>query len=83
MIATKAFAWGTPVVAFQSAALAKIVENGRFGFLVDRAEEMAEATPAASALNPDLCRTVARVCFSSQEMIRHHFQSYSGLLHGG
>lgn len=83
LVAMEALACGTPVIAFPSGALAGIVEDGKTGFLVQNAGEMAEAIEAAGSLDPDACRRAARSRFSSDRMIRQYFDLYRGLVSGG
>src|SRR5205823_4666545 len=64
LVAMEALACGTPVVAFPAGALADIVEPGVTGFLVNDAQEMAEAIAAAETIDPERCRAAARERFS-------------------
>jgi glycosyltransferase involved in cell wall biosynthesis len=79
LVAMEALACGTPVVAFRAGALPEIVAHGRTGFLVDNAEEMAEAICAADALGGDSCRRVARTRFSRETMIAAYLDRYARL----
>src|SRR5581483_1045601 len=77
LAAMEALAAGTPVIAFPSGALADIVEDGRTGFLVRDAREMADAIGAADTLDPDACRDAARRRFSAERMTGQYLQRYA------
>jgi len=79
LVAMEALACGTPVIAFPSGALAEIVEEGKTGFLVKSAGEMAEAVKAARSLDPDACRRAARGRFSAERMIGRYLDLYRRL----
>lgn len=79
LVAREALAAGTPVVAFPNGALAETVEHGRTGFLVDDVEGMAAAIPDAGALDPAVCRRVAREHFRAEVMIAAYLELYARL----
>jgi CelD/BcsL family acetyltransferase involved in cellulose biosynthesis/glycosyltransferase involved in cell wall biosynthesis len=76
LVAMEAAACGTPVIAFPSGALGEIVEHGITGFLVNTAEEMAQAIRAASFIDPHTCRVRARERFSAQRMTNEYLMLY-------
>jgi glycosyltransferase involved in cell wall biosynthesis len=80
LVAMEALACGTPVVAFRCGALADIVEHEKTGFLVQNAQEMADAIEAAGHLDPDVCRHTARAQFSLDSMTRRYFTLYEQLV---
>ena len=82
LVAMEALACGTPVIAFPSGALADIVEDGKTGFLVRDAREMAEAIPVAKTLDPEVCRRAARERFSAARMIAQYIELYKELQTG-
>jgi glycosyltransferase involved in cell wall biosynthesis len=79
LVAMEALACGTPVIAFPSGALADIVEHGKTGFLVDDANEMAEAIARARSIDPETCRQAARERFSADRMVAQYLQVYQQL----
>jgi glycosyltransferase involved in cell wall biosynthesis len=79
LVAMEALAGGTPVIAFPAGALPEIVEHGRTGFIVRDEREMAEAIHAAAALDPDVCRAVARERFSLERTVERYFALYRKL----
>ena len=76
LVAMEAMAAGTPVVAFRRGALPEIVEDGKTGYLVSDAKEMAEAIPAAAKLSADVCRQTARLRFSADRMFGQYLTLY-------
>jgi len=76
LVAMEALACGTPVVAFPAGALADIVEPGVTGFLVEDAQEMAEAIAAAGTIDPERCREAARARFSLGHMVERYLAVY-------
>ena len=79
LVAMEALACGTPVVAFPAGALADIVEPGVTGFLVNDAQEMAEAIAAAETIDPERCRAAARERFSLDRMLGQYLAVYERL----
>jgi glycosyltransferase involved in cell wall biosynthesis len=79
LVAMEALASGTPVIAFRSGALTEILANGRTGFLVNDAEQMAHTIPRAGAISWDECRRVAEQRFSSDRMAAQYFDLYRSL----
>jgi len=75
LVAMEAMASGTPVVAFPSGALKEIVDHRRTGFLVNDAEEMADAIGECGSIAPQTCRIESEQKFSSVRM----FAEYLGL----
>jgi glycosyltransferase involved in cell wall biosynthesis len=79
LVAMEALACGTPVVAFASGALPEIVQHGVTGFLVRDGAEMAEAISACDAIDPELCRAVARRRFALPAMTASYLDLYARL----
>ncbi len=76
LVAMEAMASGTPVVAFPSGALKEIVTHGRTGFLVNNAEEMADAIVECDSISPQACRAEAEQKFSSERMFAEYLDLY-------
>ncbi len=80
LVAMEALACGTPVIAFPSGALPEIVEDGRTGFVVHSAVEMADAIFAAGHLNPFHCLEAASSRFSLDRMTQSYVKLYRKLI---
>jgi len=79
LVAMEALAAGTPVIAFPAGALPDIIENGRTGFIVRSAREMADAIRRARRLDREECRRAARERFSAEAMIESYISIYRQL----
>lgn len=77
----EALAAGTPVIAYHSAALAGIVNDGVTGFLVDSVAEMAAALARVHTLSPQACREAARRRCPAESMIGRYFELYETMAH--
>jgi glycosyltransferase involved in cell wall biosynthesis len=76
LVAIEALASGTPVVAFPSGALGEIVAHRRTGFLVNDAEEMADAIFECDSISQQVCRTDAEQRYSSARMFAEYLDLY-------
>ncbi len=79
LVAMEALASGTPVIAFPAGALASLIDDGRTGFLVRDAAEMARAIPRAVEIDPAACRRAAEARFSAGAMIARYLEIYERL----
>lgn len=79
LAAMEALACGTPVIAYPSGALPEIVDDGRTGFIVRDAAEMAQAIEACASIDPERCRAVARERFAVEPMTRRYLATYRQL----
>jgi len=80
LTAMEALAAGTPVIAYRSGAIPEIVEDGRTGFLVNNATEMAEAIQHAEEISPAVCCAAAASRFSLQRMIDSYRALYTRIM---
>ena len=80
LVAMEALACGTPVIAFPNGALPQLIKDGRTGFLVSSAQEMAEAIRKLDSISPCECRHQAEQEFSSEKMVGHYFDLYREVL---
>ena len=80
LVSMEALSCGTPVIAMNSGALPHIVEHNKTGFVVNSAEEMADAMGSVSQIDPLVCRRTALERFSSERMISKYVQLYRNLL---
>ncbi len=79
LVAMEALACGTPVIALPSGAIPDIVEDGRTGFLVHDAGEMAARLKRVGEIDPEVCRAVARERFSAEAMVERYWSVYRSL----
>ncbi len=80
LTAMEAMMAGTPVIAYRSGALPGIVEHGRTGFLVNDADEMAEAIRHINDIDPEACRAAAAERFSAARMVERYLALYVDIL---
>ncbi|MBY0508373.1 MAG: glycosyltransferase [Bryobacteraceae bacterium] len=80
LVTMEALASGTPVIAFRAGAIPELVENGKTGFLVDDAEQMAAAIERVDGLQAVDCRKSAETSCSYQSMVKSYLSLYRRLL---
>ena len=80
LVAMEALASGTPVIALRSGALEEIVSDGRTGFLVNSAEQMAEAIARVDSIDPRICRRDAEHRFSAERMATEYLELYQSVV---
>jgi glycosyltransferase involved in cell wall biosynthesis len=76
LVTMEALSSGTPVIAFRAGALPEIIDDGKTGFLVDSAEQMAEAVGQVRQLDRAHCREEAVRRFDSGRMIDDYLALY-------
>ena len=82
LVAREAMAAGAPVIAFRRAALTQLIENGRTGFLVNSAEEMAQAIPRCDMIDRAECQKSARRRFPLRRMTSEYLRRYERMAAG-
>ncbi len=82
LAAREALACGTPVVAFPRGAVPEVVRHGETGYLVQHADELADAIRACQHLDPERCRRLAQQRFSPERMVENYIAAYRGILEG-
>lgn len=83
LVAMEALACGVPVVALRRGALVEIVEQGRTGWVVDRAEELGPALSRLGAIRRSDCRQAAVRRFSIDRMVDGYLMIYAEALKRG
>ncbi len=79
LVAMEAMACGTPVIGFRLGALQDLIDDGRTGFLVESADEMAAAIQACDQLDSVACRATAEARFSIDHMTDKYLDVYERL----
>jgi len=80
LVSMEALACGTPVIAMRSGTLPDIIEHGKTGFLVNSADEMADAIGLVHHVDPATCRRIAIERFSADRMVREYLGLYEQLI---
>jgi len=80
LVAMEALAAGTPVIAFNSGALPEIVEDGKTGYVVSNAREMARALAKVANIKSENCVKSAWRCFSADQMVNRYVRLYARLI---
>ncbi len=80
LVAIESLASGTPVIAWNRAALPEIIEDGRSGFLVNSVSEMVEKISKLSQINRADCRKRVEENFTSEIMTTKYESLYQSLL---
>jgi glycosyltransferase involved in cell wall biosynthesis len=80
LVAMEAMACGTPVIGFRRGAIPEVVIDGETGFVVDDAEEMAEAVWRSGEINPHACRAHVEMNYSAERMADEYEALYERVL---
>ena len=79
LVMPEAMACGTPVIAFSRGSAPEIIMHGRTGFLVDTAEEMADAVAEIPRIDPAVCRADIANRFDARVMAQGYLDVYRRL----
>ncbi|HUN87382.1 MAG TPA: glycosyltransferase [Terriglobales bacterium] len=80
LVAMEAMACGTPVIGFRRGAIPEVIIDRVTGYVVENAEEMAEAVCQAGEINPHACRVHVESNYSAQRMAREYEKLYHVVL---
>jgi glycosyltransferase involved in cell wall biosynthesis len=79
LVAMESLMCGVPVVAFRAGALPEVVDDGRTGFIVDSAGQMAAAVGKIGSISRRHCRDDARQRFDAGRMIQDYVDLYRSM----
>jgi glycosyltransferase involved in cell wall biosynthesis len=80
LVMPEAMACGTPVIAFRRGSAPELIRDGITGFIVDTAEEMADAVARVDTIDPYACRRHVEDRFSASTMAQAYLKVYDWLL---
>ncbi len=80
LVLVEAMACGTPVIVFPRGAAPEIVVDGETGFLVQDADEMAQAVGRIDRIDPAACRRHAEERFGLEPMTNGYLALYERIL---
>ena len=80
LVMTEALGCGTPVIAFNRGSVPEIIEDGKTGFIVERAGQAVEALKRIDLLDRDTCRATFETRFSAAGMAKKYTNLYSKIL---
>lgn len=80
MVAIESMASGTPVIAWNRAAMPEIIEDGISGFLVGSVEEMSQKIAEVDTLSRSQARNRVESKFSSSVMAKNYVSLYEQIL---
>jgi glycosyltransferase involved in cell wall biosynthesis len=82
LVLIEAMACGTPVIAFNRGAVSEIIEHGKTGFIVETADQMAEAVGSLDQIDRLDCRRHVETNFTIEKTAREVKQCYERVLQG-
>lgn len=80
LIMPEAMACGTPVIAFNRAAVSEIVKDGETGFIVNDENEMIEATEKIGQIDRYVCRKHVENIFTIKRMVDEYERLYQKII---
>jgi glycosyltransferase involved in cell wall biosynthesis len=79
LVLAEANAAGVPVIAMDLGSCREVIENGRTGFLVDGADQAAQALERLSEIDRSVCRQRVQRCFSISTMVEAYERVYAAI----
>jgi glycosyltransferase involved in cell wall biosynthesis len=79
LVAMESLMCGVPVIAFAAGALPEVVDDGRTGFIVNSADQMAAAVGNIDSISRRHCRADARQRFDAGRMIQDYVDLYRSM----
>jgi glycosyltransferase involved in cell wall biosynthesis len=79
LVLAEANAAGVPVIAMDLGSCREVIENGRTGFLVDGADQAAQALDRLSEIDRSVCRQRVQRCFSISTMVEAYERVYAAI----
>lgn len=80
MVAIESLACGTPVIAWNRAAMPEIIEDGVSGYLVNSVEEMTQKIGQINKLDRKNCRKRVEENFTVQKMAENYVNLYNQII---
>lgn len=80
LVMVEAIACGTPVIAYRSGAVPKVMEEGHTGFIVNELKDALEAARRVPELSRKRCREVFEKRFTATRMAHDYVQVYGRLI---
>lgn len=80
MVAIESLACGTPVIAWNRAAMPEIIEDGISGYLVNSVTEMTEKINQIAKIDRRSCRTRVEENFTAEKMAQKYVDLYTQIL---
>ncbi|NTV30780.1 glycosyltransferase family 4 protein [candidate division WWE3 bacterium] len=80
LVAIESLACGTPVIAWDRAAMPEIIRDGQTGFLVHSIEELAKSLEKADSLSRQQCRQDFEQRFTAEKMALQYEEFYYNLI---
>jgi glycosyltransferase involved in cell wall biosynthesis len=79
LVLAEANAAGVPVIAMDLGSCREVIEDGRTGFLVNGADQAAQALERLSEIDRSVCRQRVERCFSISTMVEGYERVYAAI----
>lgn len=76
MVAIESLASGTPIIAWNRAAMPEIIEDGRSGYLVNSVQELTDKIGQVDKINRKNCRKRVEENFTARQMAENYVALY-------